>query len=97
MPEHVVEEVAWATALDRLQDHLDAIRGGLTVFSLPEPSTVALPDGPVPAALVARARRLLDEQRDLEAALRDRMGVVSAMLAGGFQPTPAPVFVDYWG
>lgn len=88
---------SWEVALERLQDHLDQIRAGLTVFALPEPSIVELPAGPLPPALVTRARRLLDEQRDLEVAVRERMGVVSAVLSGGFGGTPAPVFVDYLG
>lgn len=77
-----------------MQRQLDEIRAGLAVYELPEPYFVEVPNGPVPPALATRARLLLAEQRDLESLVRDRMGVVSMMLAGAFQAVPVPVYVD---
>ncbi|MDA8287431.1 MAG: hypothetical protein M0014_03065 [Actinomycetota bacterium] len=89
-----VDLASWKTALDRLQRHVDEIRGGLAVYELPEPYVVEVPNGPVPTALAHRARLLLAEQRDLESMVRDRMGVVSVMLVGALQGPPVPVYVD---
>lgn len=86
--------LTWEAVLDRLQRQLDEIRAGLAIYEMPEPYVVAVPNGPVPPALAARARLLLAEQRDLESLVRDRMGVVLAMFAGAFQAAPGPVYVD---
>lgn len=96
MPEVSVpgDVASWELVLDRLQRHVDEVRAGLAVYELPEPYVVEVPNGPVPQALAARARLLLAEQRDLETMVRERLGVVSVMLAGAFRATPGPVYVD---
>lgn len=89
------EEVArWEAVLEALELHLDEIRGGLEAGVLPEPYAVAVPEQPVPAALVARARRLLAAQEDVEREIRGRMGSLARVISGAFEAVPAPVYLD---
>lgn len=86
---------AWTDALDRLELHLDELRGGLAAGWMPVPYEVTLPAGNLPAELAERARRVLVEQRDVEAQLRERIGQLSCVMAGASSsPAPEPVFLD---
>lgn len=93
------EERVWGATLDAMELHLDEIRAGLAVGILPSPYTVPAPDALMPASLTPRALRIAAAQHDLEDALRERMAVVSSVLAGAFatEPAPEPVFVDRRG
>lgn len=85
---------AWEHALDALELHLDEIRGGLEAGALPEPYEVCVPDLPVPEVLVARARRLLAAQEDVEGEIRGRMGNLARIISGTFEAVPAPIYLD---
>ncbi len=77
----VVPSPSWEEALVKLERHVAEIRAGLERSgSMPEPYRVALPDAPLPAELEARAKQVLAEQRDLEVALRERMGIISGAM-----------------
>lgn len=93
-------EAAWAEALDAMELHLDEIRAGLAVGLLPGPYTVPAPATPMPTSLGRRAIRLVTAQHDLEATLRERLGLLASVLSGAFpggRTAPAPVFVDRRG
>ena len=71
----------WEEALALLERHVAEIRTGLEhSAAMPEPYRVPLPDAPLPAGLEGRARRILAEQRDLEVAIRERMGIISGAM-----------------
>lgn len=74
--------------------HLDEIRAGLAIASVPAPYSVAAPEGPVPEALAGRARQILAAQHDVENDLRERLGTVSSILRGAWAATPTPVYLD---
>lgn len=99
-PEDAEVVRAWAAALDAMELHLDEIRAGIEVGTLPSPYEVSSPGGPMPACLTPRALRLAVAQRDVEELLRQRLAVLSSVLSGAFEraaAAPGPVFVDRRG
>lgn len=88
------EEATWKGVLDALEAHLETIRAGLDAACLPPPYQVPVPGGPVPPRLLGRARRILAAQHDLEAALRERLSVLSGVLLGSSRRAPSPLYLD---
>lgn len=71
----------WAHVLDEMESYVDGVRASLE-HGAPMPSSTApaLPDALLPSPLAPRARVLLAAQRDVEVALRERVGILGAAM-----------------
>ena len=68
---------SWADALEAMERYVTGVRAALERGEeMPAPHAVALPVAPLPRDLAPRARVLLAAQRDVEVALRERVGIL---------------------
>ena len=97
-------ERAWEETLDRLERDLGMAEHFLASGqpSTPEPWRVPALDGPMPDALLPRARAILRRQDEVKAALRgalsstDRRRAVTDRIDHGSRGgPPAPAYVDF--
>ncbi|HMD45959.1 MAG TPA: hypothetical protein VKG43_07360 [Acidimicrobiales bacterium] len=80
----------------RLAEYWRALSGQAP---MPDPFSVPEGLGPLPPALVARARTLLAGQREVELQIRTRLGVLGDLLAGGgpLRVGGEPAYLDRHG
>ena len=71
----------WDLALERMECYVNQVRAALEGGGeLPTGTAPAAPRAPLPDALGPRARILLAAQRDVEVALRERVGILGAAM-----------------
>jgi hypothetical protein len=96
-PPRTVKAVSWDETLDAVERHIAEIHDALAGRArMPEPYTVLGPSMPLPQRLAERAGLLLAAERDLEAALRTRVGTLAAALhrVPGGERSPGALYVD---
>lgn len=84
---HVSSHEPWSIALDSMEQHVDQITLALHgTANFPGEFATQIPDTPLPVHLAARAQLLVARQRDVEAELRRRAGVLGAFIFGDRRP-----------
>ncbi|MHB1784140.1 MAG: hypothetical protein ACYCTE_15895 [Acidimicrobiales bacterium] len=71
----------WGHVLDEMESYVRRVRASLEHGApMPGATAPALPDAQLPPPLAPRARVLLAAQRDVEVALRERVGILGAAM-----------------